>query len=141
VAVEELAKITKELATLKSALGIHADQISRRVKPKTDSTIGEASLRLEQLGDARELRARFFLEGLLQAYQQYVTPSADGLGYQLDEDLFFAETMCRTCACAKCGHRNVAGFSADEVEQTLVKRGLLEPLEDVDAEAKSPALD
>lgn len=134
VAVEELAKITKELATLKSALGIHPDQIAKRVKPKTEATISAAALRLEEMGNSRELRERFFLEQMMQMYKMYSTRSADGLTYQLDEDKFFSQTMCRTCECASCGQRNVAGFKVEEIEDLLVREGILEPLDDAPAE-------
>lgn len=129
IAVEELARITKELATLKSALGIHPDQIAKRVKPKTDTTIGAAAARLEALGNYRELRARFQMEEWIQLLQMYYTPRADGRGYQLDEAGFYAATKCRTCHCPHCGSRNAAGFAVEELEDILIERGHLVPLQ------------
>lgn len=134
VDVENLTKITKELADLKKALGIHPDQIAKRVKPKTEATIGEAVAKLEAMGDYREIRARFLLEELLQIYQMYHSPRADGLGYQLDEAGFFGQTRCRTCECSGCGKRNAVGFSVEEIEAYLLEQGALEALPPLEPE-------
>lgn len=128
--IEGLTKITKELSDLKKALGIHADQLSKRTKPKTESTIGAAVLKLEAMGDYRDIRSRFQLEELLQLWQMYNSPSADGLGYQLDDVGFFGQTRCRTCECAGCGKRNAMGFDVEEIQAYLLKTGALEPLPD-----------
>jgi len=134
VEVENLAKITKELSDLKKALGIHPDQIAKRAKPKTESSIGAAAAKLEAMGDHREIRARFFLEELLQVYQMYHSVRADGLGHQLDEVGFFGQTRCRTCECSGCGRKNAAGFSVEEIEAFLLKEGALEPLPEPEPE-------
>lgn len=134
VEVENLTKITKELSDLKKALGIHPDQIAKKVKPQTESSVGAAVAKLEAMGDYREIRARFLLEELLQVYQMYASPRADGHGYQLDEVGLFGQTRCRTCECSGCGKRNAMGFSIEEVEAYLVKQGALEPLTPDEAE-------
>lgn len=139
VEVENLTKLTKELADLKKALGIHPDQIAKRVKPKTEATIGAAAAKLEAMGDYREIRARFFLEELLQLYQMYNSPRADGLGFQLDAPGFFGQTRCRTCECAGCGKRNAAGFDVAEIEAYLIAQGALEILPPA-AEPEEPAV-
>jgi hypothetical protein len=128
VAVNDLADITKQLAGLKTALGIHPDQISKRAKSRIEGTIGAAAARLDSLGNWREIRAKYFIEELIQTFQMYQMPKADGSGYQLDEVGFFGVHKCRTCHCAGCGMRNMAGVSVEEVERYLVEKGALVPL-------------
>lgn len=128
---EQRDKLADSLQKLKRALGIHPDQLAKRVKEKEDPSISSAVARLESMGNWREIRAGFFIEEMIQAYQMYMSLTADGSGYQLDEVGLFGMTKCRTCACAKCGHRNFAGISIEEVERFLVDKGALEPLPDV----------
>ena len=117
---------TDALQKLKRALGIHPDQLAKRVQEHEDSSVAAAVARLSALGDWRTVRAKFFIEEMIQAYQMYMSLNADGSGYQLDEIGLFGMTKCRTCSCTKCGHRNFAGISIDEVEQFLVEKGALE---------------
>lgn len=119
---------TKIMMDMKKALGIAPDQLAKRVQKETGSTIAEAVSKMGSFEQARELRDRFFAEELLTLWQQYQTPSPrpEDNGYQLDEVGLFGQTRCRTCHCAKCGHRNFAGLSIEEIEAHLQKRGLLE---------------
>jgi hypothetical protein len=127
----DASTIVDELQKLKKALGIHPDQLKNRVEKNTEVTIGAAALRLQQLGDDwRYVRAKYQLEEFLQAFQMFHTPSADGTGYQLNEAELFALTRCRTCECAACGQRNMAGWRAEEIEQVLRDRGILAELPD-----------
>ena len=125
---EQRAALAKELQEVKKALGIHPDQLAKRAKDKEGLTIGAAVARLEQMPDWRRLRQRFWAEELLQFFKMYMTPKADGQGYHLDEVGLFGLTKCYTCACAKCGQRNMRGLLVEEVETWLVKEGHLTPL-------------
>lgn len=123
----DAAALVDELQKLKKALGIHPDQLKNKVQEKTtDASIGSAASRLEALPDYRRLRARLFLEEILQLWQMYQTPRADGMGYQLDEPGLFALTRCRTCHCGKCQSRNFVGWTIEEIEEVLRDRGILE---------------
>jgi len=134
VSIEERAAVGDELQKIKKALGIHPDQLAKRSKTREDTSIGSAAARLDALNNWRELRARFWVEELLQIFQMYQSVTADGTGYQLDEIGLYGMTKCRTCACAKCGHRNYAGMSIEEIEQWLIQKGVLKPVEEVHAE-------
>lgn len=117
--------VVDQLDKLKTSLGIHPNQLAKRIQSKTDTTIGAAAARLEQMGDWRLLRQRFLAEELLQAFQMYMTPTADGLDFQLDKVGLFSATKCMTCSCKKCGHGNFAGLGLDEVRGWLVEKGYL----------------
>ena len=117
--------VVNQLDKLKTSLGIHPNQLAKRVKTKSDTTIAAAALRMAQLEDYRKLRARFFIEEMLQLFQMYQTLSADGLSYQLDEVGLYGVTKCRTCVCSKCGVRNFVGITIDEIEEWLVKKGVM----------------
>lgn len=131
---QERINVVKQLDTLKTSLGIHPNQLAKRVQSKVDTSIGAAAAKLEGMSDDwRKLKARFWLEEMLQFYQMYVEPSADGLSYQLDEVGLYGATKCRSCECAACGQRNAVGFKIDEIEDYLVKKGVLKPLLDADA--------
>lgn len=116
------AHVVDQLDKLKTTLGIHPNQIAKRVKSRSDTTLGSAAARLET-GDWRKIRQRFFAEELIQLLQMYHTPTADGTGYQLDDIGLFGVTRCRTCECAKCHTRNFVGMSIDEIEAYLLKQG------------------
>jgi len=124
------AAAAEELQSLKKALGIHPDQLAKRVKSKADTSIGSAVARVEAMGDYRKLRARFWIEELIEIFQMYHTPSADGLDYQLDEIGLFGLTKCRTCHCAGCGMKNYVGVEITEIEQYLKEKGAIVPVAD-----------
>lgn len=125
----EAKVVGEQLQSLKKGLGIHPDQLAKRVKDKTDSSISAAAARLESLGNYRLLRERFWVEELIQLWQMYMTPTADGLAYQLDEVGLFGLTRSKPAPCPKCGHRVFAGLSIDEIEQYLVRKGALKRVE------------
>lgn len=122
---KERESVVNQLDKLKTSLGIHPNQLAKRVKSKGDATIAAAATRMAQLEDYRKLRARFFIEEMLQLFQMYQQLSADGLSYQLDEVGLYGVTKCRTCACAKCGTRNFVGIAIEEVEAWLLAKGVI----------------
>lgn len=121
------------MVNLKKALGIHPDQLAKKVQEEISGTVSEAVVKLETHEHGRALRARYWLEEMLIAWQMYMTasPRKDTGGYQLDEIGLFGLTKCRTCHCAKCGHRNFVGVSVEEVERYLVQQGVLWPADPV----------
>jgi len=131
---EEIARLTKQVSDIKKSLSIHPDQLSKRVKEDTSATIGSAIAKFEGQPNWRDVRARYHLEELMQAYAMYATLKADGSGYELDDVGLFGMTTCRTCHCASCGTKNFAGFEVHEIESHLVKKGMLEPIAAAPAE-------
>lgn len=127
-----------KISDLKKALGIHPDQLAKRNQSKSDVSIGAMAAHLESLGNYRELRERFWVEELLQMYQMYMTPSADGLRYQLDEVGLFGLTRSKPCLCPQCGHRVFAGLDIQEIEAWLVTKGALTAVVE-DASTTPPA--
>lgn len=123
---KEISEITKKVVDLEKALNIHPDQLAKQHKEKEGGTIGEAVRRLEDT-NAPELRERWFAEELLMLFQMYHQPSPRNNmgGYQLDEVGLFGMTRCRTCSCSKCGERNYAGLSIDEITNWLREKGLI----------------
>jgi hypothetical protein len=121
-----IGDITKQILALEKALNIHPDQLVKQQRDKEGGTIGEAVRRLED-STPHELRERWFAEELLMLFQMYHQPSPRNNmgGYQLDEVGLFGATRCRTCACHKCGERNYAGLSIDEITVWLREKGLL----------------
>lgn len=128
VAAQDMLENAKLITEMKKALNIHPEQVARRVKQEEGGSIAEAAARFEAM--PKEVRDRFLAEELLILYQQFVSPSPreDMGGFQLDEVGLFGATRCRTCACAKCGTRNYAGFTIEEVERHLVDKGWLIPI-------------
>lgn len=126
--VLDMKGLTDQIVALKKALNIHPEQTSKRAKDSQGGNIAELVARFESMPNWRELRERFFTEELLQIFQMMHSPSPreDSGGFQLDEAGLFALTRCRTCHCSKCGTRNVAGFSVEEIEDKLVKEGLIQ---------------
>lgn len=122
----QIGDITKQIVALEKALNIHPDQLVKQQRDKEGGTIGEAVRRLED-STPLELRERWFAEELLMLFQMYHQPSPRNNmgGYQLDEVGLFGATRCRTCACSKCGERNFAGLSIDEITTWLREKGLL----------------
>lgn len=134
--------VTEQIIQLKKALNIHPEQLAKRVQQQTAGTVGELVRRMEEMGIWAEIRDKFWVEELLMLFQMYNSPSPreNMGGYQLDEVGFFGQTRCRTCACAKCGHRNVMGLSQEEVEEFLKKRGVLQEIEDAETAARRAGL-
>jgi hypothetical protein len=122
----QIQALTKQIVELEKALNIHPDQLAKQQKEKEGGTIGEAVRRLDE-ANPLELRERWLAEELLVLFQMYHTPSprTNTGGYQIDEVGLFGATRCRTCACAKCGTRNFAGLSIDEIEAWLFEKGHL----------------
>jgi hypothetical protein len=122
----QIQQLTKQIVELEKALNIHPDQIAKQQKEKEGGTIGEAVRRLEE-STPIELRERWLAEELLVLFQMYHTPSprSNMDGYQLDEVGLFGVTRCRTCSCPKCGNRNFAGLSIEEIEAWLAEKGFL----------------
>lgn len=123
------ADTAAKLESLKKALGIHPDQLAKRVKEKADMSIAAAAARLEAMPNFRQLRERFWIEELLQLWQMYMSPTADGLTYQLDEIGLFGLTRSKPSKCPKCHHRVFAGLSIDEIEEYLKRKGVLKRVE------------
>lgn len=125
---EIMSKVAKQISELKSALGIHPDQLDKKIRQKTTMDIGTAAAKLQSGENWREIRLKYFAEELLQALQMTMTLRADGSGYQLDDPGFFALTRCRKVACPDCGTEIVGGFRIQEAIDWLVEKGHLEPL-------------
>ncbi len=122
---EDQAATASQIERYMKMLGIHSEQLIKRKDDKKDTSIAGAALRMSQLGDYRKLRLRFWAEELLQIYAMYMSPSADGLGYQLDDVGLYGLTKTRVVCCPKCQTRNWAGISIEEIEAWLVKNGFL----------------
>lgn len=126
---EQLTKLTKQLVELEKALNIHADQLAKQQREKEGGTIGEAVRRFEE-EIPLELRERWFAEELILIWQMFHQPSPreNMGGHQLDEVGLFGMTRCRTCSCSKCGERNFAGLSINEIEEYLIENGHISPV-------------
>lgn len=127
-----LLDMSRSVVDLKKALGIHPDQLVKRISQDQAGSIAEAVRKLGSPDRARELRDQYFLGEMLTLWKMYHTPSPnpDSGGYQLDDVRLFAHTKCRTCACAGCGKRNFVGLAIDEIEEYLQKEGVLTPIID-----------
>lgn len=125
---EVMSRVGQEISKLKSALGIHPDQLDKKVRQQTQMTISTAAAKLQSGDNWRDLRLKFFAEELLQALQMMVTLKADGSGYQLDEPGLFALTRCRKVHCPDCGTEIVGGFRYQEALDWLIEKGHLQPL-------------
>lgn len=127
---DQLTKLTKQLVDLEKALNIHADQLAKQQKEKEGGSIGEAVRRFEE-SVPLELRERWFAEELIMLYQMYHqrSPRQNMGGHQLDDIALFGATRCRTCSCSKCGERNFAGLSVEEIERYLIDVGAMSPIE------------
>lgn len=125
---EQMAQVTKQLADFKKALGIHPEQLAKRVDKDTSASIGAAVAKLQGHPKWREIRLQYYAEMLIQAVQMTTQLKADGSGYQMDEVQFFAMTRCRLVRCPSCGIEILGGFRLAEVLQYLVEEGHLAPL-------------
>jgi hypothetical protein len=125
---EVMNRVAKQISELKSALGIHPDQLDKKIKQQTTMTIGTAAAKLQSGENWREIRLKYFAEELIQALQMTMTIRADGAGYQLDEPGFFALMRCRKVHCPECGTENIGGFRIQEAIDYLVEEGRLKPL-------------
>jgi hypothetical protein len=121
-----MGAVVDQIDKLKTILGIHPNQIAKRVKSRSDTTLGAAAARLET-GEWRKIRQRFWAEEMIQLFQMYHTPTADGTDRQLNDVGLFGATRCRTCECTKCGTRNFVGIGIEEIEEYLVSQGHLVP--------------
>jgi hypothetical protein len=130
-----LATVDKQLVDMKKALGIHPDQLAKRTKPKTALSVGEAVARLHNMGaEWHVIREQFWIEECLQLFQMYNSPKADGTGWQLDEVGLFGLTKSRVVKCPKCSTENYMGIDIEEIRAYLIRKGYLEPLDDVEGE-------
>jgi hypothetical protein len=125
---EQMAQVTKQLADFKKALGIHPEQLAKRVDKDATASIGAAVAKLQGHPKWREIRLQYYAEMLIQAVQMTTQLKADGSGYQIDEIQFFAMTRCRLVRCPSCGIEIVGGFRVAEVLQYLVEEGHLVPM-------------
>lgn len=125
--------LVSTIDSIKTTLGIHPNQLAKRVQERRAGSFAELLARFEGMDNARETRERHWIEELIQLYQMYHQPSPrpDMGGYQLDDVGLLGMTGCRTCKCAGCGMQNYAGLSITEVERYLEAKQVLE----VDAEA------
>lgn len=128
VDIKDRASVGQDIERLKKALGIHPDQLAKRSQDKIETSIGAVAAKLD-VDQWRVMRAKFWLEELIQIYQMYMQPRADGVGYQMDEVGLYGMTKCRTCLCPVCGTRNFVGIKIQEIERKLIEEGLLEPLD------------
>ena len=134
----EIQSLTKQLVDLEKAMGIHPEQLAKLQKDSQGGSIGEAVKRMDEMGGAKQLRELAFAEELILAWQacQMPSPRTNTGGYQVDEVALWGMTQCRTCECPKCGQRNVAGFSVEEIEAWLVAQGNNTPVDTlIDADA------
>lgn len=125
------AATIRRFVEMKKALGIHPEQLAKRTKSKTAYSVGEAVLRLENMGDKwYEVRDHLLLEEFLQIWKMYNTPNATGTGWQLDEVGLFGVTRCRPIPCPKCGTIHVFGLPIEMIQAWLEDRDIL--VEDVE---------
>lgn len=141
---QEMQDLTKRIVDLEKAMGIDPVSVNKMQKEKEGGTIGDAVARFEQLGDYRAIKERLLAEELLMAFEMYHQPSPrpDMEGWQLDDVGLYGLTKTRVVTCPKCGERNFAGFSIEEIEAWLVAKGHLKPLPPlpVEPEADAPAV-
>lgn len=138
---QTLAAIDKQLIDMKKALGIHPDQLAKRVKPKNEHSVGSAVARLESMGDAwKELRERHWIEELIQLYQRYHTLKADGTGYQLDDVALYGLTRTRPIACPNCNTVHFEGLTIDKIEEYLIRKKAIELIDPDDPEYADPEI-
>ena len=127
----EMQEYTKQIVDLEKAMGIDPVSVDKMQKKKEGGSVGDAVRRFEEMGNYREIREKLFAEELILAYQMYMQPSprTDMDGYQLDDVGLFAITKCRVVSCPKCQTKVFGGFSIDEIEAWLVKKGYLKQVE------------
>jgi hypothetical protein len=136
----EYQNLINTIDSIKTTLGIHPNQLAKRVQERRAGSFAELLARFEGMDDARATRERHWIEELMQLYQMYHQPSPrnDMGGYQLDDVGLLGMTGCRTCKCASCGTHNFAGLKIDEVERYLEMREVLtvesEPSQSADAD-------
>lgn len=132
----EFKQSVDNINSLKKLLGIHPDQLAKRVQESQAGSFTELVARVQAMPDFREIREQYWVEELMQLYQMYHQPSLRGdmEGFQLDDVGLMGLTGCRTCACPGCGQRNFAGIKITEVEAYLETKGVL----DVDTETSPP---
>ena len=125
---EIMNRIGEQISTMKKGLGIHPDQLDKKIQKQTQMTIGTAAAKLQSGEHWRELRLKYFAEEVIQALQMTVTLKADGSGYQIDEPAFFGLMRCRKTQCPQCGEEQLAGFRIKELWEYMEEKGYLKPL-------------
>lgn len=127
----EMQEYTKQIVDLEKAMGIDPVSVDKMQKKKEGGSVGDAVRRFEEMGNYREIREKLFAEELILAYQMYMQPSprTDMDGYQLDDVGLFAITKCRVVSCPKCQTKVFGGFSVEEIEAWLMKKGCLKQVE------------
>lgn len=132
VSTSEFTKSIDTISNAKKALGIHPDQVAKRVTSTTNGSVAEAVTRMETLPNWKDLREKYSVEELLLVFQQFHTPSprSDTGGWQTDEVGLYGVTKCMTCVCSNpgCGTRNFRGLNVAEIEDHLLKKGVIEPV-------------
>jgi hypothetical protein len=124
----DFKSVVDNINQLKKLLGIHPDQLAKRVAETQEGSFTQLVARVQAMPEFRELREQHWVEELIMLFQMYHQPSMrpDMDGYQLDDVGLLGMTGCRTCACSGCGQRNFAGLQIDEVQAYLEKKGVLE---------------
>lgn len=127
VTEKEMQDYTRQIIDLEKAMGIDPVSVDKMQKKKEGGSVGDAVRRFEEMGNYRELREKLFAEELILAYQMYHQPSprTDMGGFQLDDVGLFGITKCRVVTCPKCQTKVFGGFTVQEIEEWLMKRGLL----------------
>lgn len=136
---QELEATVKRFSALKKSLGIHPDQIKTKTKGIFDASIGEAVARFKELGEDeyRNLRERMWIEELIQLYQMYHTPNANGTGYQLDEIGLYGLTRSKPEPCPKCNTMVYSGLTIEDIEKYLLRKKAIEQVEVVDEQEQA----
>jgi hypothetical protein len=125
---KDYQQLVGTIDSIKTTLGIHPNQLAKRVQERRAGSFAELLARFEGMPNAREVRERHWIEELTQIYQMYHQPSPrnDMGGHQLDDVGLLGLTGCRTCKCAGCGMQNYAGLSIKEVERYLEAKEVLQ---------------
>ncbi len=136
VEADSMKSATDQMDKLLKAAGIHPDQLARRVNKSSEGSISAAIELMENDVDYKEVRDRHWVEELLQMWMMYMTVSADGLRYQLDDVGLFGLTRSRPQKCPRCNTEIFCGIEIQEIENYLVRRGALKAVENVDENIK-----
>ena len=127
---DHLSSATSQMDKLLKAAGIHPDQLAKRVNKGASMSISAAIAEFADDEDYKLVRDRHWVEELLQMWMMYMTVSADGLDYQLDEVGLFGLTRSRPQTCPKCDTEIFCGIEVKEIEDYLVRYGALTVVEE-----------
>lgn len=130
VETDALSSATTQMDKLLKAAGIHPDQLAKRVNKGSETSISAAIAAMEDDEDYKIVRDRHWVEELMQMWMMYMTISADGLGYQLDDIGLFGLTRSRPQVCPKCNTEIFCGIEIEEIEKYLIRRGVLTEVEE-----------